>query len=160
MTLFNFNTKSDITNWDGVDDVVMGGKSNSTFHLNDAGLGIFSGKISLENNGGFSMVKYHFDSKNVSDFTKTCLKVKGDGKTYEFRVKTSVYEIHSYIASFKTSTEWETIEIPFYSMHAAFRGKTLNIANYPGEQMAQIAFLIGNNKEETFRLEIDNIALK
>lgn len=160
MTLFNFNTKSDIANWNGVDDVVMGGKSNGTFCLNDAGYGIFSGNVSLENNGGFSMVKYHFSSKSVSGFTKVCLKVKGDGKTYQFRVKTSVCDIHSYVASFKTSLDWETIEIPFNVMYPAFRGKTLNMPNYPGEKMAQIAFLIGNNKEETFRLEIDCITLK
>lgn len=160
MNLFDFNAQSDITNWDSVDDVVMGGKSNGTFHLNDAGYGIFSGKVSLENDGGFSMVKYPFDTKDVFSFTKACLKIKGDGKTYQFRVKTSVTDIFSYVASFKTGTDWDTVEISFSSMYPAFRGKTLNMPNYPGEKMAQIAILIGNNKEESFKLEIDNISLK
>ena len=159
MILYDFNIKS-FTNWDSVDDVVMGGKSNGTFSINEAGFGVFSGKVSLENNGGFSMVKYHFESKNVDGFTKFCLKVKGDGKSYQFRVKTSVCDIHSYVASFKTSLDWCIIEIPFSSMYPAFRGKTLEMPNYPGEKMAQIAFLIGNNKEETFKLEIDSIYLK
>lgn len=160
MILFEFNKNSDMSHWNSVDDVVMGGKSNGTISLNEAGLGVFSGKVSLENNGGFSMVKYHFDSKQVSGFTTICLKLKGDGKTYQFRVKTSVCDIHSYVAAFKTTTNWNTIEIPFNSMYPSFRGKPLKMPNYPGEKMAQIAFLIGNNTEETFKLEIDSIYLK
>ena len=41
MTLFNFDSKSDISNWRIVDDVVMGGRSNGNFKINDSGNGIF-----------------------------------------------------------------------------------------------------------------------
>ncbi|MEN3322608.1 CIA30 family protein [Mariniflexile soesokkakense] len=160
MELFNFNTSSDITNWKTINDVVMGGKSNSLFTLNDAGFGVFSGQVSLENNGGFSMVNYCFDTKNTSMYTKVCLKIKGDGKTYQFRIKSHATDKHSYIALFNTTSNWTTIEIPFSSMYPAFRGKTLDLPNYSGEQMEQIAFLIGNKKEEVFKLEIDSILLK
>ncbi len=63
MTLFNFDSKSDISNWRIVDDVVMGGRSNGAFKINDSGNGIFLGDVSLENNGGFSMVQYGFIPK-------------------------------------------------------------------------------------------------
>ncbi|CAH8292493.1 complex I intermediate-associated protein 30 (CIA30) [Mariniflexile fucanivorans] len=160
MEIFKFNTKSDITNWKTINDVVMGGNSNSLFTLNDAGYGVFSGKVSLENDGGFSMVQYHFDAKNVSTFSKVYIKVKGDGKNYQFRIKSKAADKHSYIASFNTTLNWSIIEIPFNSMYPAFRGKTLDLPNYPAEQMEQIAFLIGNKKEETFKLEIDSIILE
>ena len=160
MTLFNFDSKSDISNWRIVDDVVMGGRSNGDFKINDSGNGIFLGDVSLENNGGFSMVQYGFDTKKVSNYTKVCIKLKGDGKTYQFRIKENNSDYYSYVTSFETSKDWETIEIPFNSMYPAFRGRKLDAANYSGEQMEMIAFLIGNKKAEAFNLEIDSIILK
>ncbi|MDA9343903.1 CIA30 family protein [Algibacter sp.] len=160
MTLFNFDSKSDISNWRIVDDVVMGGRSNGDFKINDSGNGIFLGDVSLENNGGFSMVQYGFDTKTVSNYTKVCIKLKGDGKTYQFRIKENESDYYSYVTSFETSKDWETIEIPFNSMYPAFRGRKLDSSNYSGEQMEMIAFLIGNKKAEAFNLEIDSIILK
>ncbi|WP_396603198.1 CIA30 family protein [Algibacter sp. R77976] len=160
MTLFDFNSKSNISNWRIVDDVVMGGQSNGNFKINNAGNGLFSGDVSLENNGGFSMVQYAFETKNSSNFSKVCIKLKGDGKAYQFRIKSSKQDKHAYIASFTTTTDWETIEVPFNTMHPAFRGRKLDIPNYDGKQMEMIAFLIGNKTAEPFNLEIDSIVLK
>ncbi|WP_286938426.1 MULTISPECIES: hypothetical protein [unclassified Algoriphagus] len=41
----------------------------------------------------------------------------------------------------------------------AFRGRDLNMENFPGDQVEEIAFLIGNKKAESFKLEIDYIKL-
>jgi len=87
MSLFNFNNQSDISNWNIVDDVVMGGRSNGTFSLSNEGKGVFKGKVSLENNGGFSMVQYNFDTKKVIGTTKVCIRLKGDGKSYSSELK-------------------------------------------------------------------------
>ncbi|ULC58917.1 CIA30 family protein [Flaviramulus sp. BrNp1-15] len=160
MTIFNFKTQSDITNWNIVDDVVMGGRSNGTFSINKEGFGIFEGTVSLENNGGFSMVQYKFNTKNVNSFSKVYIKLKGDGKTYQFRVKSKNSDKHSYVFSFETNNNWQTIEIPFNKLYPAFRGRTLDIENYSGEQMEMIAFLIGNKKAESFKLEIESIKLE
>jgi len=78
--LFDFNTQSTTANWQIVDDAVMGGRSNSSITLNKAGVGVFQGIVSLENNGGFSMVQYRFHAKKVNAFTSVCIKLKGDGK--------------------------------------------------------------------------------
>ena len=160
MTIFDFNTKSNTTNWRIVDDVVMGGRSNGIFKVNNSGYGEFSGTVSLENNGGFSMVQYAFETKKVDAFNKVAMRLKGDGKTYQFRVKTTNDNRHSYTISFDTSGEWETIEIPFKQLEPAFRGRKLNMKNYPGHKMEMIAFLIGNKKAESFKLEIERIELK
>lgn len=159
MVLFDFNTITEINNWRIVDDVVMGGKSNGNFSISNDGYAIFKGTVSLKNNGGFSMVQHTFKSKKVKAFSKVTIRLKGDGKTYQFRLKTSVNDYYSYVLPFKTSGDWETIEIPFNMMYPAFRGKKLDTVNYPGEQMEQIAFLIGNKKAEDFKLMIDSIVL-
>jgi hypothetical protein len=160
MTLFDFNSESEISNWRIVDDVVMGGRSNGNFKINDVGNGLFYGKVSLENNGGFSMVQYRFDKKEVSNYSKVCIKLKGDGKTYQFRIKKSNGDRHAYVTSFESTKDWNTIEIPFNSLYPAFRGSKLDAPNYDGEQMEMVAFLIGNKKAEAFNLEIDSIVLK
>ncbi|MDG1728814.1 MAG: CIA30 family protein [Algibacter sp.] len=160
MTLFDFDSKSDISNWKIVDDVVMGGRSKGNFKINDAGNGFFFGDVSLENNGGFSMVQYRFDTKKTDPYSKVCIKLKGDGKTYQFRIKENDSDYYSYVVSFDTSKDWETIEIPFKNMYPAFRGRKLDTPNFSGKQMEMIAFLIGNKNAEVFNLEIENIVLK
>ncbi len=160
MVLFNFNAQSEPGNWIVVDDVVMGGRSNGSFSLSPEGHGLFKGHISTENNGGFSSVRHRFESKSVGEFTKIKLRVKGDGKSYQFRVKSNAGDSHAYIASFKTTSIWSTVEIPFAIMHPSFRGQKLELPNYPGQSMEEIAFLIANKTAETFALEIERIELE
>ncbi len=160
MVLFDFNTKSDISDWKIVNDVVMGGRSNGSFKLNGEGHGAFSGDVSLENNGGFSSLRYRFKDKTVNGYTKAILTIKGDGKNYQFRMKSSAYDRHSYIANISTNGKWQTIEITLSEMYPAFRGYQLDIPNYPAETLEEIAFLIGNKKEESFQLLIDSIVLE
>jgi len=158
--IFDFNGKSDIRNWLIIDDVVMGGRSSGTFKLNSEGHGVFEGKVSLENNGGFSSVRYNFEKRNVKEFTKMCIKLKGDGKDYQFRMKGNSGDYYSYIASFSTSGEWQEIEILLKDMYPSFRGRRLNQPNFSNNSIEEIAFLIGNKQKEQFKLLIDKIELK
>ncbi len=160
MVLVDFDKNADLSQWYVVDDVVMGGRSSGSFEINESGNAVFQGKVSLENNGGFSSVRYLFDSQKVSDYKKAVIYLKGDGKKYQFRVKSSRYDRHSYIYTFQTSGDWQTIEIPLGEMIPSFRGFRLNIPNYPIEHLEEIAFLIGNKKPESFRLELDKIILE
>ena len=160
MVIFDFKNTADITDWMIVDDVVMGGRSNGEFLRNKDGNGVFQGTVSVENNGGFSSVRYSVPKKNVEAYTKVKLHLKGDGKQYQCRIKTKANDYYSYVASFNTTNEWTTIEIPFSSMYPSFRGQTLDAPNYPGKQIEEIAFLIGNKKAESFKLEISSITFE
>lgn len=160
MTLFDFEKNSDLSNWMIVDDVVMGGRSDGQFFINEEGNAVFSGTVSLENNGGFSSVRYYCGEKSVSDYKKAIIRLKGDGKSYQFRTKSDNYDRHSYVFSFETSGEWETIEVYFSEMEPRFRGRQLNLPNYPGQKLEEVAFLIGNKRNEYFKLEIDSISLQ
>lgn len=158
--IFDFTTNANTSNWRVVDDVVMGGKSNGDFKLNKDGFGEYSGKISLENNGGFSSLRYRFKEKSIKGFSKVILKIKGDGKKYQFRIKKDGNDSHSYISSFSTSGNWQTIEIELSEMYPAFRGRVLDMENLSSDSIEEVAFLIGNKKEEDFRLYIDKISLE
>lgn len=157
--IFDFNIGADIEDWNVVDDVVMGGRSSSQFNLNSEGFGVFSGNISLENNGGFSSVQYQFNKTEVTKYTKIKIRLKGDGKDYQLRVKNNSSNYFSYITTFSTTNKWQVVEIALKDMYPSFRGKRLNTPNFSHEFIEQIAFLIGNKKNEDFQLIIDTIEL-
>ena len=58
ITLFNFSEDSNTMDWKIIDDVVMGGRSTGSFFISENGHGVFEGNVSLENNGGFSSIRY------------------------------------------------------------------------------------------------------
>ena len=158
--VFEFTPGSQEGNWTVVDDNVMGGRSNGHFKVSDRGTGIFYGSVSLENNGGFSSVRHRFETHEIHWASKFLLKIKGDGKRYQFRVKSSAGEYQSYITHVNTTGEWQEVEIPIEDLYPTFRGRRLNLPNYPGEYLQEIAFLIANKKAEDFRLEIGRIELR
>ena len=70
ITIYDFNKDSNLKKWNVVDDVVMGGRSSSTVSLNADGFGVFSGDVSLANNGGFSSVRHEFQKIKVNQDKK------------------------------------------------------------------------------------------
>ena len=158
--IFDFNKNSSISNWVVVDDVVMGGRSTGNFKLNKDGNGVFYGNVSLDNNGGFSSLRHGFNKLNIEKFKTLVLKIRGDGKNYQFRIKHKSSDYASYITSFSSSGEWQEIEIPINSMYPSFRGRKLDEPNFSHESIEEITFLIANKKNEDFMLIIDKIELK
>ncbi len=159
MILFNFEVPGAMDGWRVVDDGVMGGLSEGHFEWKEAGFARFYGDVSLENNGGFSSVRNRFDPISVKGRTQVLLRVKGDGKRYQFRLKSDLSDRHSYIQYFETNGEWQEIKISLKDLYPTFRGRTLRMPNFPAESIAEVAFLIGNKKAESFQLEIDFIQL-
>ena len=158
--IFDFNKKSDLQDWIIVDDVVMGGRSFSTFKLSEDGFGIFEGNISIENNGGFSSLRYRFLKKTIKPYTQVKIRLRGDGKKYQFRIKANSADYFSYIAPFMTSGEWQEIVIPLEDMYPSFRGRRLIKPNFSSDYIEELNFLIGNKKSESFKLLIDKIILE
>ena len=158
--IFDFDKLTNTQEWQIANDDVMGGKSSANFSINKEGHGVFEGIVSLENNGGFSSMRYRFDRRSIKDYKKIILNVKGDGAMYQFRIKSKETDYHSYISSFTTSGSWQKVEILLKDMLPSFRGKNLNQPNFNDSYIAQVAFLIGNKKQQTFKLIIDQIQLK
>lgn len=158
--IFHFSPQSEIRSWVIVDDVVMGGRSSGSFGLNEDGHGVFEGRVSLENNGGFSSVRHTFPKRSTDGYSKVSIRLKGDGKNYQFRVKANARDYYSYITTFSTSGEWQTVEIQLEDMYPSFRGRKLDMDNFSKAGIEEIAFLIANKKAESFKLVIEKIELK
>jgi len=61
---------------------------------------------------------------------------------------------------FSTTGEWETVSIPLAKMEPRFRGRRLDMPNYPAKVLEEIAILVSNKKAEMFKLEIDKITVR
>ncbi len=115
--------------WGAVDDVVMGGVSESTIRLIE-NAALFTGNVSTANSGGFVSVRTkNFDTPlNLAGYRGIGLRVKGDGKRYKFFIRTDPkWDGVAYSHSFDTEpNSWITVRIPFDTLVPVFRAKTMN----------------------------------
>lgn len=128
--LFDFRDSSpDLQDiWGALDDVVMGGVSESNFRF-IAGSALFAGVVSTANSGGFASVRTrNFDpSLDLSDYDGLLLRVKGDGQRYKVMLRDDVqWDSVAYCLSFDTvANNWITVPVPFAALKPIFRAKTV-----------------------------------
>lgn len=159
-TIYDFSKEVKPAGWLIINDGVMGGLSRGNISIDEKGNGVFWGHVSLENNGGFSLARLNVPTLNATGFTKIVLEVKGDSKRYQFRLKEKKGQMHSFVHFFETNGDWQTIEIPFEKLRPTFRGRALNLPEFAGDQIEEIGLLIGNKKEEDFKIKIRTISLQ
>jgi hypothetical protein len=158
--IYAFTAQSKVNEWRIVNDDVMGGISESSIACTAAGHGLFSGHVSLENNGGFASIQLNTRIQLAKEQKYIVLRIKGDGKAYEFRMKSEISQYESYVHSFATSGEWQTIKLPISEFYPQFRGRRLNSPNFNFNTIEQVSFLIANKQEEDFKLWIDRIDIE
>jgi len=102
VVLVNLDDAGEVAAWTTVNDPVMGGMSASRIEF-DGGL-VFSGNISLENNGGFASARGPQDpdiGRRAAGARSLLVRARGDGKTYVLKVGTAG-QPWSYIQRFAT----------------------------------------------------------
>ncbi|MFZ9045640.1 MAG: CIA30 family protein [Cyclobacteriaceae bacterium] len=158
-TVVDFADPQNRGKWQIVNDGVMGGLSEGRLYLAEEGHAVFTGTVSLANNGGFTSIRGTIPRIDVSRFKTIMLEVKGDQKDYQLRVKDKRSTWYTYSHTFSTSGEWEQIAIPFEELVPVFRGRKLNGNPFQGNQMEEIGFLIANKQNETFEFQVRSIVL-
>jgi hypothetical protein len=157
LMLFDFSGPSEIE-WTTINDVVMGGVSNSTFKILSDSTALFSGSVSLENNGGFASVRTVPQLHDLRDHQGIILRIKGDGKRYSFRIRTDPdFDGIAYRTDFKTEKDkWMEIILPFSDFEPVFRGRILrNVPPLEKDTIYQFGFLIADKQTGPFALQID-----
>ena len=157
--VYKFTAATKVNEWRIVNDGVMGGVSKSSLGLTVLGYGQFFGHVSLANNGGFASIQLNQSIKLTDEIKYVLLRVKGDGKAYEFRLKSQLTQPESYVHQFITTGDWEIIKLPINDFYPQYFGRKLNRPNFNFSSIAQLSFLISNKQEEDFRLLIDWIGL-
>ncbi len=147
--------------WQVVNDGVMGGLSQSEFLDDEAGAGVFRGTVSLDNNGGFASVRTVPGDYGLEVFDGVELKVRGDGKRYSFRLRTSNrFDGVAWKYDFDTRAgEWMTIRLPFSGFEPSWRGRRVrNAGPLVPDEIRQLGFLIADKQTGPFRIDVGHIA--
>ncbi len=144
--------------WTAVNDGVMGGVSRSEISSTDRGTGLFTGYLSLENNGGFASVRTPVVGSGLDNQTGLEIRVRGDGRVYQLRLRTDDrFDGVSYRALFVTrNQEWLTFTLPFELFQPTFRGRILSETEFMDpSRIRQLAFMVADKTQGSFALEID-----
>ena len=160
LSITEFDQKeSQSFDWRVVDDGVMGGLSKGKISITDNGILKFDGKLSLENNGGFSSLRSKDIQLNLSKYDGLLARVRGDGRSYQVRLGTDEtfrgMEV-SFMAEFATTKgQWTEVKIPFNQLSASFRGMQLEDRTFDSSLVTRIGLLLGDKKAGPFELQVD-----
>jgi Complex I intermediate-associated protein 30 (CIA30) len=132
--------------WGALDDVVMGGVSQSGIQLVENSA-LFSGNVSTENSGGFASIRTrNFETPfDLSACKGLELRLRGDGKRYKFMLRSETkWDGTAYCYSFDTVKDtWITVQIPFNQLIPVFRAKTLkNTAPLDTHQVSSFQIML------------------
>lgn len=160
--LVAFDDPAVVAGWTTINDPVMGGLSTSTVTFGDGGF-VFSGTISLDNNGGFASTRGPQDpgiGQRAAGATALGVRARGDGKTYVIKVD-SAGQPWSYIQRFSTDVGvWRTYELPIGGFQAV--GMRLDPAPYAPQSLdpstvSRVAIYILDKQQGPFELTVSAI---
>lgn len=153
----------DTREWRPEHDGVMGGVSTGSAEIADGQL-LFSGELSLKNNGGFASVKTPVENGDWSSAGKIVLRVKGDGRSYQVRLATDALYRQSrisYGASFPTTDgTWTEVALSFNAFRPSHHGRPLDGPPLDLENIREIRLLLGDGRAGGFALRVDWIGLR
>ncbi len=148
-----FNTDD----WLNVNDDVMGGMSRSQMRSECEGL-VFSGFVSLENNGGFVSTRTAV-CESVGGILDFRLVVRGDGRRYQFRLRQD--ERLAGIAwrrSFNTNGDDQVLDFLLDEFEPVYRGRPVSVAGaLEGPTIKQMGFMLADKRQGAFELLIRRI---
>ena len=158
-TLAAFKNDNSLKSWTSVNDGVMGGVSKGGFQRTDDGTLLFSGDLSLENNGGFASVRTKPGKIGFTGATAIVVKAKGDGRTYwvDLRVadQMSASSYRAYLPT--TAGEWQETTIQLADFKPQAFGQELPFKAIDPAALASIGFTLADKKAGSFSLEIESI---
>lgn len=158
-----FDTVAAVDGWHAIDDRVMGGVSSSRMVWDPAGFAIFTGVVSLQNNGGFASVRRATDALAAPDEMAYRLRVYGDGKRYKLNLRTdSGFDGVNYQATFAPPPgQWCDVRLPRGDFVPSFRGRVVpDAAALDSARVGQVGLMIAERQAGEFRLTIGSILIE
>jgi hypothetical protein len=161
--IYDFGSTGDGSDWVVVSDGVMGGRSEGSARLTANSL-IFTGKVSLENNGGFSSVRAPYGRYDLSACTHVFLKYRSKGMDMAITLATSRAW---YQPNFKanipdTNGNWETLELPLDDIDRYRIGRPIGgkLGNSDRSAIVRFGFITNEKKYGSFEFEIDSLIFR
>ena len=157
--LATFTAADSLKSWTSVNDGVMGGVSKGGFKRTAQGTLLFSGELSLENNGGFASIRTQPREFNLSGMSAVVVKVRGDGRTYWLELRTSgqmgASSFRAYLPT--TAGEWQETSIPLADFKLQAFGQELPFKAINPAAVSSIGFMMADKKAGPFSLEIESV---
>ncbi len=157
--VFDFGEGKDFGRWSIINDGVMGGLSESKAQLNDDAV-LFSGTVSLKNNGGFVSLRGPMGYYDLSEYSFCEIRYKSDtDRKFELLIeKETPFYLPKYRKKFgEKSEDWQTLKIPLRELEISRMGNTMAEGIDPKELagIKRIGFILADKQEGSFELWID-----
>lgn len=163
-TAFAWTSATNADEWTIVNDTVMGGVSQATVTDHPKGGVVFSGVLSLDNNGGFTSTRTAAVPDDWSGVSAIAMQVQGDGRRYIATVRTnnrSMRRIY-YRQAFDTDPEAATnVVLPLDEFEAYTFGRRVPGAPSLREvttQIGSVGVMLADKQPGPFELRIDSVA--
>ena len=156
-SLFDFTAADAASEWQNINDGVMGGVSDGKFKITDKKTLEFYGTLSLENNGGFASVRSKANKLGLQNGDVLVARVRGDGREYSMNLYVPrPLTAFSYRATVKTKKdEWIEVTLPLDKFEATSFGRVVKDAGpVDPQEVSGVGFLLGDKKAGPFKLEV------
>jgi NADH dehydrogenase [ubiquinone] 1 alpha subcomplex assembly factor 1 len=157
--LASFATKDAVKAWNSVNDGVMGGVSTGGASWTEQGTLLFSGELSLANNGGFASIRTEPRSLGLAGSSAIVVKARGDGRTYSIELRVAgQMGASSYRADLPTSAgQWQETRISLGDFKPQAFGRALPFKPVNPANVDSIGFTLADKKAGPFKLEIESV---
>lgn len=157
--LASFATQDAVKAWNSVNDGVMGGVSKGGASRTEQGTLLFSGELSLENNGGFASIRTEPRSLGLAGSSAIVVKARGDGRTYSIELRVAgQMGASSYRADLPTSAgQWQETRIALEDFKPQAFGRALPFKAVNPANVDSIGFTLADKKAGPFKLEIESV---
>ena len=157
----DFGKDKDGKNWTVTNDVVMGGRSDSSVEVLENSI-VFKGIISLRNNGGFASLRNQGNKLKLSSYNTVQIRFKTDTRrSFSFRLSASdrFYEPffkHDFNAS---TNDWTTVILNLNDFNEFnLNGKTgQKLQPHHMNEDFRMGIILYDKKDGPFEIEIDYI---
>jgi monofunctional biosynthetic peptidoglycan transglycosylase len=149
--------------WQAVNDGVMGGVSDGRFKVTPEKTLEFSGRLSLENNGGFASVRTRPTELDIETGDTLVVRLRGDGREYVLNIYTKSRRMaFSYRAPLPTTkNEWTEVAVPLKAfIPTAFGRRVEGMGSVEPDQINGLGFMLSDKQPGTFRLEIEWVKIR
>ena len=165
--VIDFSNEAEARRWQPIDDVVMGGVSASRLEATASSTAVFTGRLSLENNGGFASVRSNLGGERgseaaLAEAAQLALRFRGDGKTYKLRLRTTrSFDGVNYEARFPTRAGvWEERSFAIEDFVPVWRGRVVRDApELDPARVQSVGLMISDEQAGEFRLELASLSV-
>lgn len=158
--IFNFNNQKSDTEWQIINDGVMGGLSKGRAVYTDSTVQ-FRGTVSLENNGGFTSFRTPFGKYDLTPYTTMDIRYRSTGQAMGFSLE---HHYQFYLPNYKfnlpnTEGNWQTLTVKLSDF------KEYRLGNPTGGKLEsavlakikRLGFITTEKKPGAFTIETDYI---